>query len=151
MMSLVPTPFQIKIMILPLPNLGETQAASAPSSTKQKAAKNGAGRRKGGKVGKGGKGGKRKTGALRVSGGSKKRSGGSKRNKTKGKRRGGGGNGGGGRGKRNKKKGGAGGAGGKNSVTNCPGGALAACVELCPGKLGARVYGACVASCDKRC
>ena len=103
-------------------------------------------------MGKGGKGGKRKTGALRVSGGSKKRSGGSKRNKTKGKRRGGGGNGGGGRGKKNKKGGaGAGGAGGKNSVTDCPGGALAACVELCPGKLGARVYGACVASCDKRC
>ena len=85
-----------------------------------------------------------------MSGGGKKRSGGSKRNKTKGKRRGGSGNGGGGRGKKNKKKVGAG-AGGKNSVTDCPGGALAACVELCPGKLGARVYGACVASCDKRC
>ena len=151
-MSLVPTPFQIKIMILPLLKLGETQVASAPSTTKRKAAKNGAGRRKGGKVGKGGAGGKRKTGALKVSGGGKKRSGGSKRNKTKGKRRGGGSNGGG-RGKKNNKKGGAGagGAAGKNSVADCPGGALAACVELCPGKLGARVYGACVASCDKRC
>ena len=104
-------------------------------------------------MGKGGKGGKRKTGALKVSVGGKKRSGGSKRNKTKGKRGGGGGNGGGGRGKKNKKKGGAGGggAGGKNSLADCPGGALAACVEFCPGKLGARVYGACVASCDKRC
>ena len=99
-------------------------------------------------MGKGGAGGKRKTGALKVSGGGKKRQGGAKRNKTMGKRRGGGGNGGGGRGK---KRGGAGGVGGKNSVANCPGGALAACVEFCPGKLGARVYGACVASCDKRC
>ena len=145
MMSFVPTPFQI--IILSLLNLGETQAASPSSSTKQKAAKNGAGRRKGGK---GGKGGKRKTGALKVSGGGRKRSGGAKRNKTKGKRGGAGGSGGRGRGKKNKKKGGAG-AGGKNSVADCPGGALAACVELCPGKLGARVYGACVASCDKRC
>ena len=48
--------------------------------------------------------------------------------------------------------------GGKNSApgtkgkpNGCVGGSLNSCVEGCPGKFGARVFGACVKSCNKRC
>ena len=41
--------------------------------------------------------------------------------------------------------------GGKGKPNGCVGGSLNSCVEGCPGKFGARVFGACVKSCDKRC
>ena len=33
----------------------------------------------------------------------------------------------------------------------CPGGDLQTCVDVCPGQFGAKVYGACVLSCGRRC
>merc|ERR1740128_1600756 len=33
----------------------------------------------------------------------------------------------------------------------CPGGELVACVDICPGHFGPRVFGACVSSCGRRC
>merc|ERR1712226_376283 len=36
------------------------------------------------------------------------------------------------------------------SSAQCPGGELQACIDVCPG-FSARVFGACVAGCAKRC
>ena len=33
----------------------------------------------------------------------------------------------------------------------CPGGDLEACVDVCPGEFGARVFGFCVQTCGRRC
>ena len=36
-------------------------------------------------------------------------------------------------------------------IQQCPGGDLEACVDICPGEFGAKVFGFCVGSCGKRC
>ena len=46
-------------------------------------------------------------------------------------------------------EGGSGGGSGEGFV--CPGGDLQTCVDVCPGQFGAKVYGACVLSCGRRC
>merc|ERR1712037_17813 len=40
--------------------------------------------------------------------------------------------------------------GGGGGETSCPGEELQACIDVCPG-FNARVFGACVAGCAKRC
>ena len=40
---------------------------------------------------------------------------------------------------------------GKGKPNGCVRGSLDSCVEGCPGEFGARVFGACIKSCDKRC
>merc|ERR1711890_186673 len=52
-----------------------------------------------------------------------------------------------------RKSGGGGGRkqrGGGGEVASCPGEELQACIDVCPG-FNARVFGACVAGCAKRC
>merc|ERR1712222_271644 len=46
---------------------------------------------------------------------------------------------------------GGGGSGGSGDGFACPGGDLQTCVDVCPGQFGAKVYGACVLSCGRRC
>ena len=41
--------------------------------------------------------------------------------------------------------------GGSGDGFVCPGGDLQTCVDVCPGQFGAKVYGACVLSCGRRC
>ena len=41
--------------------------------------------------------------------------------------------------------------GGGEQIQQCPGGDLEACVDICPGEFGAKVFGFCVGSCGKRC
>jgi hypothetical protein len=36
-------------------------------------------------------------------------------------------------------------------LEQCPGGDLEACVDVCPGEFGAKVFGFCVGSCGRRC
>jgi len=38
-----------------------------------------------------------------------------------------------------------------DSLSQCPGGDLEQCVDVCPGEYGPRVFGACVSSCGRRC
>merc|ERR1719180_298856 len=44
-----------------------------------------------------------------------------------------------------------GGSGDSGDGFACPGGDLQTCVDVCPGQFGAKVYGACVLSCGRRC
>eukprot|EP00092_Neocalanus_flemingeri_P013977 GFUD01015076.1.p1 GENE.GFUD01015076.1~~GFUD01015076.1.p1 ORF type:complete len:341 (-),score=112.84 GFUD01015076.1:126-1148(-) len=41
--------------------------------------------------------------------------------------------------------------GGGEELQQCPGGDLEACVDVCPGEFGAKVFGFCVGSCGVRC
>ena len=95
-----------------------------------------------------GAGSKRNSGQTRKTGGQRKNSGGRKANKKGGARRNGGAQKSGGR--QSNKKTGGGRKGGSGGGGGCPDSVLEACIDACPGA-SARVFGACVAGCSKRC
>ena len=95
-----------------------------------------------------GAGSKRNSGQTRKTGGQRKNSGGRKANKKAGARRNGGAQKSGGR--QSNKKTGGGRKGGSGGGGGCPDSVLEACIDACPGA-SARVFGACVAGCSKRC
>jgi hypothetical protein len=90
-------------------------------------------------------GGRRRSSALKKKARGRKAIGG-RRRKGPGGRRGSRGSQGGGEGGRKGAK-----KGGSRGARECPGGSLPSCVALCPGALGARVFGACANTCGRRC